>query len=353
MLFIRQDAENNCNVLFTDTLHLLDLKAIVGFENNVSEYCVPADVQLVNNSTNSTSWVWQLENGQSSTEKEPQWHFDVAGDYPISLTAKHDGLGCVHTTTFNHLTIHPLPIVSVSKDTVICVNSAATLTATGGVMYEWWPPEDIAQPKSNITLANPKNSEWFQVTVTDENGCVNYGATNVYVQQKPTINLLDTTLIIGEQLEVNIADDAILSYQWSPNLQLSCNDCPTPIIHGLETMLYHITVTDTTNCFTISYPFQLDVRKVYSVDLPDAFTPNGDNINDVVYVRGWGIKELITFKIYNRAGRLLFESNDIEKGWDGSYKAEPQPVETYTYIVQVRTYEDQILTKTGAIKLLR
>lgn len=353
VLFLRTDAENTCNVAVVDTLHVLDLKAIIGFQDDISEYCVPSEVQFKNNSKNSTSWLWQLDNQITSTDKEPLWTYEKEGKYPITLTAKHDGLGCVHTTTFSNLTIHPLPNVNLSSDTVICVNSSATLWASGGIDYQWWPTEDLSSPNANSTLAKPNNNQWFQVTVTDKNGCINYGATNVYVQQKPFVHIPDTTLIVGEKIKVNIENPAISAYRWSPNSQLSCNDCPSPTIHALETTLYHVMVTDTSQCFTLSYPFQLNVRKVYSVDLPDAFTPNGDGINDIVYVQGWGIKELITFKVYNRSGRMIFESNNIEKGWDGAYKGIEQPNETYTYLVQVKTYDNKILSKTGAIKLLR
>lgn len=352
VLVLRTDAKNSCNVALADTLHVLDLKAKIGFQDDISEYCVSSDVQFKNNSINSTSWLWQLENGITSKEKEPLWHYDKDGKYPITLTATHDGLGCTHTST-TELTIHPLPKINMSNDTVICLNSSAKLWASGGIDYQWWPIEDIENPNKNITWAKPKTNEWFQVTVTDKNGCVNYGATNVYVQQKPFIAIPDTTLIVGEKIEINIKDPAISTYQWSPRYQLSCDDCATPTIHALESTLYHIAVTDTSQCFTLSYPFQLNVRKLYSLDLPDAFSPNGDGVNDIIYVRGWGIKELITFKIYNRAGRLIYETNNLEEGWDGTYKGVQQPVETYTYLVQVKTHENKILSKTGTIKLLR
>lgn len=353
VLFLRTDAENSCNVALVDTLHVLDLKAIIGFQDDISDYCVPAEVQFKNNSKNSTSWLWQLDNQVTSTDKEPLWHYEKDGEYPITLTAKHDGLGCVHTTTFSSLNIHPLPNVNINNDTVICLNSSATLWATGGVDYQWWPTEDLEHPNANSTLAKPRNNEWFQVSVTDKNGCINYGATNVYVQQKPFVHIPDTTLIVGEKIKINIENPAISAYSWSPSSQLSCNDCPSPTIHALESTLYQVMVTDTSQCFTLSYPFQLDVRKVYSVDLPDAFTPNGDGVNDIVYVKGWGIEELITFKVYNRSGRMIFESNNIEKGWDGTFNGIQQPIETYTYLVQVKTYDKKILSKTGAIKLLR
>jgi len=79
-------------------------------------------------------------------------------------------------------------------------------------------------------------------------------------------------------------------------------------------------VTDTANCFTKTFETNIDILRKYTVDVPDAFTPNGDGYNDILYVRGWGIDQLISFKIFNRYGELVFETNDKNIGWDGTYK---------------------------------
>jgi gliding motility-associated-like protein len=121
----------------------------------------------------------------------------------------------------------------------------------------------------------------------------------------------------------------------------------------MENMSYEVAVTDTSGCFTLSYPFNLTVRKIFSVDVPQAFTPNGDGVNDEVFVKGWGISELLEFRIFNRFGQLVFSSSDLNEGWDGTHKGRALPMETYSFMVQVRTEEGDILQKTGTIKLLR
>ena len=97
----------------------------------------------------------------------------------------------------------------------------------------------------------------------------------------------------------------------------------------------------------------IDIIKEYTVDVPNAFSPNGDGINDILFVRGWGIDELITFKVANRYGEIVFETNDKYTGWDGTYKGNLQGVESYTYFVSVKTYENQIISKKGSFKLLK
>ena len=88
------------------------------------------------------------------------------------------------------------------------------------------------------------------------------------------------------------------------------------------------------------------------LDIPNALTPNGDGINDKVFVRGYGISK-ISWKIYNRWGTLVFETNDRLVGWDGKYKGVIQPQEVYHYTLDVQFFDNTFYQKKGDITLLR
>ncbi len=88
------------------------------------------------------------------------------------------------------------------------------------------------------------------------------------------------------------------------------------------------------------------------VALPTAFSPNGDGINDILYVRGAGIKTL-DLKIWNRFGQLVFETTDQKKGWDGTYNGQPQPIEAYAYVLKATIIDGTTRTFKGNITLLR
>ena len=81
------------------------------------------------------------------------------------------------------------------------------------------------------------------------------------------------------------------------------------------------------------------------VFLPNAFTPNGDGINDVLLVQGKGIKLIKTFRIYNRWGELVFETTDLTEAWDGMHKGKLQDVGTFVYYITAK----DILNKTKLI----
>jgi len=88
------------------------------------------------------------------------------------------------------------------------------------------------------------------------------------------------------------------------------------------------------------------------LDVPNAFSPNGDGKNDQVRVRGFGIGKMM-FRIYNRWGQVVFESTDPNQGWDGRFKGTMQPVDVYAYTLDVQFTDGTKKTKQGDITLLR
>ena len=101
---------------------------------------------------------------------------------------------------------------------------------------------------------------------------------------------------------------------------------------------------------TICKDIQARVSTLF--DVPSAFSPNGNGINDKIFVKGFGIKK-INWNIYNRWGTLMFSTNDVTEGWDGRFKGEIQPQDVYHYTLTVEFFDDKKDGKTGDITLLR
>ncbi len=89
-----------------------------------------------------------------------------------------------------------------------------------------------------------------------------------------------------------------------------------------------------------------------SVFVPTAFSPDGNGVNDILYVRGLGIEE-VHFSVYNRWGQVLFESNALSQGWDGTYKGTPQSGDVYVYLLRVRFKDGTINEQRGNVTLIR
>jgi gliding motility-associated-like protein len=157
---------------------------------------------------------------------------------------------------------------------------------------------------------------------------------------------------------LTIGEDYGQGYEYSwlngDTTYLECTDCAVQTVRPLQDPSYVFTVTDTLGCYISEENYIICVNPEFTVDVPDMFTPNGDGVNDLVTIDGWGIKNLLEFKIYNRWGELVFETTDITQGWDGTYKGELQNVEVFIYTITVEYYENGGTgNKTGNITLMR
>ncbi len=111
------------------------------------------------------------------------------------------------------------------------------------------------------------------------------------------------------------------------------------------------TVTNAAGCQdSICIPVESIINVVN--DLPSAFTPNGDGVNDVFMVRGFGIIKM-TLRIYNRQGLMVFESRSQNIGWDGKYKGISQPMDAYAWTLDVEYFTGEKQKKKGDVTLIR
>ena len=103
---------------------------------------------------------------------------------------------------------------------------------------------------------------------------------------------------------------------------------------------------------TISKTIEIFSSKVIPPVVPNAFSPNGDHLNDVYLIRG-GPFTSVEFKIYNEWGNLIFETNDAKIGWDGTYKNLEQSAGAYTYTLKATLINGTSYRKSGDLTLIR
>lgn len=88
------------------------------------------------------------------------------------------------------------------------------------------------------------------------------------------------------------------------------------------------------------------------IAVPQAFSPNQDGNNDVLYVYGGAVSNM-SFNVFNRWGELVFSSASLDRGWDGSFKGEPASTGVYVYTLKATFTDDESITKTGNVTLIR
>ena len=87
--------------------------------------------------------------------------------------------------------------------------------------------------------------------------------------------------------------------------------------------------------------------------MPQAFSPNGDGINDEAKIGGKNFRELLEFNVYNRWGQLIFSTDDINKGWDGTFNGRLQTPEVYIYKIRAISNDGEIVSTEGYLNLIR
>jgi gliding motility-associated-like protein len=88
--------------------------------------------------------------------------------------------------------------------------------------------------------------------------------------------------------------------------------------------------------------------------MPTAFSPNGDGKNDIFKVEGPGLEQLIYLRIFTYTGTQIFETTNLNEGWDGTYQGKPQPSGVYFYKVKAKIFNDsKEYEKEGALKLVK
>jgi len=350
------DSMNYCPKASIDSVYIFDVDAAFGFVSPesglpVSEGCEPLNVLAVNNSTGADYSNWNFGDGSSATDFEPGHTFNNDGLFTVTLSVENF-FGCTDEVTGTIL-IFPLPVIIVTGGDLICSGDTVHLSVSGDYSFAWENNGFISDTLISNPFAFPDSTAVYTVTATDENNCSISGSTEVLVQDIPFINFEDTSLFIGEEFLFDSEVMAGVSYLWTPPNGLSCTDCPNPIISTQESMVYTVVMTDSLGCYTVTKSIIIEIMEDYTVAVPSAFTPNGDGSNDIIYVMGHGIEELLEFSIYNRWGQLLFRTDDINKGWDGYYNGQLQNIETYSWTATAKTYAGTTIKKQGMLNLLR
>ena len=341
-------------------VHVVHLEAVIGYGNTA--FC---DGELVvfrsSSSFGATEQLWDFGNGETSINVI-ETKFLAVGEYNIWLKVADDR-GCKPDTAFDTLTINPLPDVQIEDRLFVCSGDSTEIEVQGGDQISWFPITGLSSNSSYVVRAAPSENITYTATITDTNtNCVNTGSIAIVVQEIPdwpsSMDLLefsDSSLYKGE--EATIIADSINNYiySWVDDGTISCLDCASITVKPLESKTYTLELSDTNNCFTNTYEVNFDVTEKYILGLPAAFTPDGrgPESGNIIKVEGLGIKNLLEFKIYNRRGREVFSTIDINEGWDGTLEGKKQDIGTYVYTIKAEMWDGRNIEKKGAFSLLR
>lgn len=265
------------------------------------------------------SYNWLSTGGTNATEQNL-----AAGTYSVVVT---DPSGCVDTASLI-LPSNPVPVSSLVGDDTICAGETLSLSAGGGGTYLW----NTGDTDQSISI-DPTVTTGYSVVVSNAN-CSDTSFFTVIVNDNPVIGLQSNyTIALNDSIQ--LVTSATGTFVWSPANDLSCSDCPAPYASPDVTTNYCLTVTNENSCAS-SACILVNVVMPNSVFIPNAFTPDGNVLNDTfkpVIIGAHDYKLLV----FDRWGQELFESNDIDKGWNGFYKQRLCQQDVYVYKI---TYWD-------------
>ncbi|RYZ50778.1 MAG: gliding motility-associated C-terminal domain-containing protein, partial [Sphingobacteriales bacterium] len=249
------------------------------------------------------------------------------------------------------ITVVPADFITVSADTGICPRDSAQLRAANGISYIWRPAFYIDDSTSATPFVSPVTTTNYTVYAMNAQGCSDTQTIQVTVHPAAVITLADSARIFGgERYQISPATNAVY-FSWFPPLGLTETDISNPVASPDVNTRYFVRATTEYGC-AVTDSIDLLVNLDSYLDVPNAFTP-GSAPNNTIRVVRRGEAVLKSFAIYNRWGNKVFETSDINAGWDGSFKGKPQPMGVYVYVAEAVTPSGRKFTKRGNITLLR
>lgn len=325
---------------------------------------VPCVTQVTFNDSSVTapvSWLWYFGDGDSSIVQNPSHTYDSNGVYDVQLITSTVN-GCSDTTVVQVDFVGPTP-VTVSTSTAICLGNSTQLNATGGFAYSWTPGTTLSDSSISNPIATPVDTTDYTVTIStvDPFGdtCSQTLTTTVYAIDAGIYAISassdDDTIAEGQSTTLHAITDSILTVNWSPSADMSNPNSFNPSVSPTVTTTYYVSILDSAGCpKRDSVTVYVVSQKCEDEDVfvPNTFTPNGDGINDFLFVRGNNVKK-IYFAVYNRRGELIFETNTITKGWDGMYQGRKSDPDVFAWYIKATCYSDLELEKKGNVTLIR
>lgn len=232
-----------------------------------------------------------------------------------------------------------------------CEPGPVTLQARGGAegAYRWYTSPTDPTPLAGATGSSfttpvlPSSATYHVSMVT--NGCE---STRVPVQaliHRPAANAgPDQSIWRGQNTRLQASGG--VRYQWQPAAGLSNSHIASPVARPEETTTYTVTVTTAAGCI---YEASVTVTVLRELIIPNAFSPNGDGVNET-----WEITNMLSYptarvEIFNRWGSKIFDTTGYRNDWRGTYQGSPLAVGTYFYVITI----DESRKLTGPVSIIR
>jgi len=338
------------------------------FDKNKKEFCDNGEVFFINYTLNNDpiiSSVWDFGDGITSTATDPSHIFSGAGMYIVRLTVTTQNQ-CISSAS-DTIRVYKTPELSIAGKDTLCINSTEGF---GGVLtlpdstirWQWTFGNGNTSQIQNPTILYSNTGDYnIQLMATNKLGCADTAVHPINVVPLPTAIPVSNPVIIisgaSAQLNMNYTGP-VVSYTWLPVQHLDCTNCPQPVANPQFSTDYHVQVQDRYGCKNSGDITVKVVCNGQNFFIPNTFSPNGDGVNDIFYLRGTGLFRIKSLLIFNRWGEIVFEKrefpvNDPVAGWDGNYKGKKAKADVYVYQIEIICSNGEIIKYSGNVALIQ
>ncbi|HWB62582.1 MAG TPA: PKD domain-containing protein, partial [Chitinophagales bacterium] len=248
-------------------------------------------------------------------------------------------------------------------DTMVCeatdfpldvIVSEASIKDTS---FMWTPSQHLSSATSQSPIFSAPPGDYNYTVIISSSTCIPDTA-EISIQVNPIPDIIsgdNQTVAVGTTVQLFAASHDRVNYVWTPAADsLTCTNCRRPYITINQDQVVYVAAINDFGCKAIDSV----ILKVVACDpkmifVPNTFTPNNDGLDDKLFVRGIGLKQLDYFRVFDRWGKLMFETHDISQGWDGTIGGKPAAIATYVYVLKGICTSDAPVELSGNVTLIR
>lgn len=311
-----------------------------------------------------------LTASESPTYQWYKYGVAIAGANAKTYTASTEGVftvsrfntnGCVPVQSDGvivKVVANPIaPLITANK-MLFCFGDSVVLNATASDRVQWYKDGILIPALTNRYVA--KQGGTYAAIAVNDNGCRSSFSESIVLSMvdlpvTPVLTIQGTAKFCKDEtrlLKVTVPVGLIINWYKNGNIIANYNKDTLRVNEAAE---YTVKFMNSNGCLSlvsnkIITEIGCDATNIY---VPDVFSPNGDGINDVVKAICVGIQKFKFFKIYNRWGNLLFETSDESRGWDGRFRGQIQPADSYIWLVEGTDTNGKEIRKTGTLNLIK
>ncbi len=254
--------------------------------------------------------------------------------------------------------VTPYPQAYAGTDTSICFSDFSQLNGTvTGSSFTWTPANTLQNVNTLSPVARPTFTTSYILVAYDTIGCPKPARDTVIVNVNPRILAFagnDTTIVANQPLQLNATGGTV--YAWSPSSGLSNPAIANPVVvlgTSTDSITYRVRVSVPIGCAAFDDITVRVFKTGPDILVPSAFTPNRDGRNDILKPILIGMKGLNYFRVYNRWGKMVFNTAENGKGWDGRFGGIDQGSGTFVYTAEGDDYLGKRIFRKGTVVLIR